>query len=254
MANKEIGENIATPPPVVQEEVEMPLQQQLVALKLGQLPPRSKVSNAVQMAVQANAAAFGWQALYYPRGRRLIFNIPNPDGTFDQHVCNTGQPELPWCRFVNMNGFCFGLFEDGLYFGAQGGIVYQADTGTLDGLGSVNGLGQQAWNTFNDPRRKQVTAARPLIEFVGSTGIDFVIGFDYGDLSTRTPIVVGSSGSPWDTSPWDTSPWSPESTVSDVWHLSAGSGTAISVGITIAANESVSWLRTDLKFKPGAAL
>ena len=29
MANKEIGENIATPPPVVQEEVEMPLQQQL---------------------------------------------------------------------------------------------------------------------------------------------------------------------------------------------------------------------------------
>src|SRR5262249_26444511 len=30
----------------------VPLQQQLVALKLGQLPPRSKVSNAVQAAVQ----------------------------------------------------------------------------------------------------------------------------------------------------------------------------------------------------------
>ena len=77
-----------------------------MALKLGQLPPRSKVSTAVQNAVRANLTAFGWQALYYPRGRRLIFNIPNPDGTFCQHVQNTALQSQPWCRFVNMNAYC----------------------------------------------------------------------------------------------------------------------------------------------------
>jgi hypothetical protein len=86
-----------------------PLQQQLVALKLGQLPPRSKASTAVQNAVRANLNAFGWQALYYPRGRRLIFNIPNPDGTFSQHVQNTALQSQPWCRFVNMNAYCWGF-------------------------------------------------------------------------------------------------------------------------------------------------
>lgn len=232
----------------------VPLQQQFVALKLGQLPPRSKVSSAVQEAVIANQAAFGWQALYYPRGRRLIFNIPNPDGTFDQHICNTGQPNQPWCRFTNMNGFCWGLFKDALYFGAAGGLVYMADTGTLDGLGAVNGQGQQAWNMFDDQRRKQVTVARPLMQIVGSTGIDFTIGYDYGDLSTSVPIFVGTSGSPWDTSPWDISPWSPESTVSLTWHVSGGSGTAIGIGLTIAANQPAAWLRTDIKFKPGSTL
>lgn len=232
----------------------VPLQQQLVALKLGQLPPRSKVSNAVQAAVTANSSAFGWQALYYPRGRRLIFNIPNPDGTFDQHVCNTGSNDQPWCRFTNMNGFCWGLFKDALYFGIAGGQVWKADTGNLDGLGPVNAAGQQSWNTFDDPRRKRLTAARPLIQAMGSTGLSFAIGFDYGDLSITNAVAIASIGSPWDTSPWDTSPWSAESTVTTDWRISGGSGVAIGVGLNVAANEPVTWLRTDLKFEPGAAL
>lgn len=232
----------------------VPLQQQLVALKLGQLPPRSKVSSAVQAAVAANMGAFGWQALYYPRGRRLIFNIPNPDGTFDQHVQNTGTSEQPWCRFTNMNAFCWGLFNDNLYFGIAGGQVWQADTGNLDGLGPVNAAAQQAWNDFNSPLRKRMSAARPLIQATGAAGITFGIGFDYGDINISSAVAIGSNGSPWDTSPWDTSPWSPESTVSIDWRISGGSGVAIGVGLNVAANEPVSWLRTDLKFEPGATL
>ena len=231
----------------------VPLQQQLVALKLGQLPPRSKVSSAVQAAVIANAAAFGWQALYYPRGRRLIFNIPNPDGTFDQHVCNTGNPNQPWCRFTNMNGFCWGLFKDVLYFGITG-AVWQADVGSLDGLGAVNAAGQQAWNTMDNPLRKQCTAARPLIQATGAAGISFGIGYDYGDVNVTNAIAIASSGSPWDTSPWDTSPWSPESVVAQDWHLSGGSGVAIGIALNVAANEPVTWLRTDLKFLQGMTL
>lgn len=72
----------------------IPLQQQLVALRLGQLPPRSKVSTAVQNAVRANLNGFGWQALYYPRGRRLIFNIPNPDGSFSCAEHRAAEPAV----------------------------------------------------------------------------------------------------------------------------------------------------------------
>lgn len=232
----------------------VPLQQQLVALKLGQLPPRSKVSSAVQAAVAANSGAFGWQALFYPRGRRLIFNVPNPDGTFNQHVCNTGVPDQPWCRFTNMNAFCWGLYKDSLYFGITGGQVWQADIGNLDGLGAVNASAQQAWNDFNSPLRKRMTAARPLIQATGAAGISFAVGFDYGDLNISSAVAIGSSGSPWDTSPWDTSPWSPEATVTTAWRISGGSGVAVGVGLNVAATEPVSWLRTDLKFEPGATL
>lgn len=233
----------------------IPLQQQLVALKLGQLPPRSKVSSAVQAAVAANSEAFGWQALYYPRGRRLIFNIPNPDGTFNQHVQNTGTPNQPWCRFTGMNAFCFGIFNDALYFGADGGLVFQADVGSLDGgVRAIEASGQQAWNDFDSPMRKRATAARPLISTTGAAGVSFSLGFDYGELNVTNAVAIGSAGSPWDTSPWDTSPWSPEQFVSTSWRISGGSGVAVGIGLNIAANEPVSWLRTDIKFEPGATL
>jgi hypothetical protein len=232
----------------------VPLQQQLVALKLGQLPPRSKVSTAVQAAVSANLAAFGWQALYYPRGRRLIFNIPNVDGTFSQHVCNTGINDQPWCRFQNMNAVCWGLFKDNLFFGAAGGKVFQADTGTMDGSGVVTGNGQQAWNTFGNASRKRVTASRPVVQATGAAGITFGLGFDYGAIVISTVVAVATIGSPWDVSPWDTSPWSQDSNVTIGWHAAAGSGVAVSVAFNVAASQSVTWLRSDLKGEQGASL
>lgn len=236
----------------------VPLQQQLVALKVGALPPRSKISSAVQAAVSANLNAFGWQALYYPRGRRLIFNIPNPDGTFDQHVCNTGFADNnglnPWCRFKNMNAFCFGLFKDNLYFGSAAGTVFQADLGSMDLLGGVTAVGQQAWNTFDDPQRKHMTAIRPLVQSVGNVAFNFAVGFDYGDINVGSVIAIPTSGSPWDTSPWDTSPWSAEQAISTAWRGSGGSGVAIGLALNIASTEPVKWLRSDLKYERGSAL
>ena len=184
----------------------MSLSKELVSLRDGRLPPRSKVSSAVQAAVLANPNGFGWQALYYPAGRRLIFNIPNSDGSFSQHIQNTeityvdgmtGQQASPWCRFQNMNAQCFGLFNNKLYFGAAGGMVYQADTGTLDVLGAVEANGQQSWNTFDDPQRKQITAARPVVQSVGAVSYSFGLGFDYGGIVINMSAATPGGGSPW---------------------------------------------------------
>jgi hypothetical protein len=232
----------------------IPLQQQLVALKLGQLPPRSKVSTAVQNAVSANLLGFGWQALYYPRGRRLIFNIPNPDGTFSQHVQNTALQSQPWCRFTNMNAYCWGLFKDALFFGADGGKIFQADVGNLDNLGAVAANAQQAWNTFGNPMRKRVTAVRPMVQALNAQNASFGLGFDYGDINIAVASTTVSTGSPWDTSPWDTSPWSPESIVDQRWRVGGGSGLAIGVRMVASANAPVVWLRTDYRFEQGVGL
>lgn len=230
------------------------LQQMFTALRLGEMPPRSKVSKAVQLAVQANKEAFGWQALYYPRGRSLIFNIPNPDGTFNQHICNTGLPTQPWTRYVGMNAYCFGLFNDLLYFGAANGAVYQADVGALDNLGPVVATSQQAWNRLNNAQRKRISAARPIVQSIGSISYTFNVGFDYNALNIPIPSVTPGVGSPWDVSPWDISPWSSETTVDPRWRVGGGSGTSIGFGISVAATQPVSWLRTDLRLEAGNAL
>lgn len=229
-------------------------QAMFAALRSGQMPPRSKVSRAVQLAVQANQSAFGWQALFYPRGRILIFNIPNTDGSFNQHVCNTGLQNQPWCRYVGWDASCFGLFNDRLYFGGAAGTVYLADTGTLDNGAPIQAVGQQAWSKFGSSNRKRLTTVRPILQSTSSIAYEFTVGFDYRDLNISIPPVTIGQGSPWNTSPWDTSPWSPEINIDSRWRIGGGSGTAVGWGVNIAATQSVSWLRTDLRFEGGNAL
>ncbi len=241
----------------------VPISAELNSLKEGRQPPRSKISPSVKAAVVSNGSAFGWQALYYPKGRRLIFNIPNANGTFDQHVQNTavsypdqtaGTMVSPWCRFVNMNAQCWGLFNDNLYFGGPNGTVYQADIGTLDILGAVSAVGQQAWNTFDSPQRKRGTDMRPIIQSFGNVSYTLSIGWDYGTLNIQDQISASAVGSPWDVSPWDTSPWSPDFAVSTAWRSSGGDGVAQGWAISLSATNSVTWLRTDFRGEVGTAL
>ena len=239
------------------------LSAEMEALKEGRQAPRSKISPSVQQAVASNPTGFGWQALYYTKGRRLIFNIPNTNGTFYQHVMNTavsyadplsGRIINPWCRFTNMNAYCWGLYQDNLFFGGAGGTVYQADTGTLDVLGAITGTAQQAWNTFETPNRKRGTDIRPIIQSYGNVDYTFATGWDYADLKILDQISASASGSPWDTSPWDTSPWSPDFTVSTLWQTCGGDGVAIGWGITLSATNTVVFLRTDVRAEMGSAL
>lgn len=230
------------------------LDETLAASKEGRLPERSKISSAVQAAVAANQAGFGWQALYYPRGRRLIFNIPNPDGSFYQHVQNTGTTRKPWCRFVNQNAFCWGLYNDRLYFGAQAGNVYLADNGTLDEGSPIAAFAQQAWNSFEAPVEKDVKAVRPVLTTSGPITYTFRLGFDFGSLDKSIIVTTSGSGSPWDTSPWDTSPWSAESIATTKWNAGGGSGMAVACSLAVTSAQSVTWLRTDYRGTLGTAL
>ena len=230
------------------------LQQMFTALRLGEMAPRSKVSKAVQLAIQANPNAFGWQALYYPRGRSLIFNIPNADGTFYQHVCNTGLPGQPWCRYTNWNASCFSLFKNRLYFGTSMGTVNLADQGNFDGTQPIISTAQQSWNRFGDAQRKRVSAARPVVQSTGAISYVFALGFDYSPLNITVDVTTPATGSAWDISKWDVSPWSGETTIDPRWRVGGGTGTAIGWGLAVTSTQSVTWFRTDLRLEGGNAL
>jgi len=227
----------------------------LIALKLGQSPPRSKISGAQTAAWLAASTFPGWQAVYYPTGRQLIFNIPLTTGGFDQHVYNTATQA--WCRFVGLNASCFGIFRNNLYFGGPGGTVYQANINNTDSGASIPIAGQQAWQNLGTSARKRVTAIKPLIQVIGNGNYTLGLSYDYavqpGDINIAVlgPEAVSS---PWDTSPWNTSPWSSEVTVDPSWLVAGGTGAAVSLTFEGQTREPVSWISADLLIEPGTAL
>lgn len=230
----------------------IPLQTELVALKNGVPTPRSKISGAVTDAMQANPTAFGWESIFYPKGRRLMVNVPNPDGTFDQHVFNTSQQA--WTRFRGMASLTWGLYQDNLYFGSSGGNVYQADIGNQDVAGAIAADGQQSWNRFKVANRKRVAAARPLLQTAGSVDYQFGVGFDFQDPAVLAAQANTPTSPIWNVALWDVSFWASETRVDSRWQAIGGTGTSVSMRLRVSARQAISWVRTDFLMERGNAL
>jgi len=221
------------------------LQEQLTALKVGQTPPRSKISGAVRDALVANPTGFGYQALYYGRGRRVEFNVPNVDGTYDQHIYNTSNQS--WQRFQGRNGISWCEYNANLMFGRADGSVWQADIGTTDNGASIACTAQQAWSALSIPTSKRLAGARPIVSVVQNQRYTFSVGYDY------KPVVVqisppGLTAYPlWDVTRWDTSLWTADQVPVDLAvHAAAGTGTVISFALSCSALTALTWMRTDL--------
>jgi hypothetical protein len=235
------------------------LQEQLTALKVGQTPPRSKITGAVRSVIAISQASptpgYGFQSMYYGKGRRVIFNVPstlispNPAvSLWDQHVYNTSNQS--WQRFQGMNALCWSEFNQNLYFGTQAGFVWQADIGSNDnGLPILCNV-QQAWNPYQLPANKRLAGLRPILIGVSAQGYKFYAGFDYKGLILQ---IVGSGGFGlplWDVTPWG-SPWATEGGAVDLGvHAAAGSGTSISFQLQASVLAPMIWMRTDLVLEP----
>lgn len=250
------------------------LSQLIIALKLGQMPPRSKVSQAVIDAVAAGRTLPGWQIIFWGYRRRLLFNIPNPDGSFDQHVYNPARDA--WARYRGVPAMCWAVWGDRLFFGTPQGMVVEHGVGSADEFywykvpwdttlwdtrrwsqrqeNPINATAQQAWNLFGTPLEKRVAAVRPVVQSIGAADFTFSLGFDYANPSVAIWVNQASLRSPWDTSPWDTSPWSDEASVDSQWHIGGGDGSAISLMVGAAGIQQLTWVRTDLRLEPGRAL
>lgn len=197
----------------------------------------NKISNLINTSAIAYSSNFGWELQLYPRGKWLLLNVPITAGSRqEQYVMNVNTGA--WCTFSGLNGNCWAVFNDEIYFGCNDGTVCKADTGQDDDGEDIVAEIKGAFQYFGTRgRQKQFTMIRAILL---STGIpSFLIGIDvdYGD---RQPTGVLSApvyaGSEWDVGVWDLATWSGASNIIKYWSTVTGLGMCAAPRLRITVN------------------
>ena len=164
----------------------------------------SKILNAFSVAAKAYGGNYGWQGLLYPGtspsndaeaagGSLAIFNVPITTlGSSMQFVQNvlTGA----WCRFLNLDAFCWELAGGCIYFGGANG-VYQWDAGSSDNGVAIVGDIKSAFTDFGDRgRQKRFTMIRPLLNTTPLVQPALEIDVDYQESEPTAVATVVEQG------------------------------------------------------------
>lgn len=208
-----------------------------------------KIGPEVVRVAQLYGANVGWEMVHYPRGQKLIVNVPVSDTEVYQHVMNTRT--RAWCRFVGITAKTWGVYADKLYFAGADSAIYEADTGGSDNGVTITAEAIPAWSYFGTRRRiKKFSAVQPFFKTnAGSISYGVVIRTDFNE--GNPPIVAGTSDvglSQWDTADWDTADWAGDGEIFKPMHSASGAGytgTARLKAQTITGQE-LSWLSTNI--------
>jgi hypothetical protein len=226
-------------------------------LAFGRTQPSSldlsdKISLAVSEAMRLYRDNAGWQVIFYPRGRMLIFNVPRSTAQFDQHVMNTDTQS--WCKFTGWNFPVFALFGNDLFAGGTDGRVYKCNDGFSDNGTAIVADAQTAWNYFgSSDRLKNFTMARIIFGAVSDPGALVSIGTDF-DISVPTSTVSTSAvttGGVWDVAIWDLDTWGGATQAIRGWQGVNGLGYSASMRLRVSlTSQGVSWRSSAMVMKP----
>lgn len=209
-----------------------------------------KISKAVRTAVSNYKSNYGWQAIYYPNGHWLVFNIPvTTNITYHQHVMNTITGA--WCRFTGMNARCWGMYNGDLYFGGNGS-VYQANSGASDNSSDIEAIGQPAYTYLgNRAKRKVMSALQPVFSTDGNLNFSLSLGTDFSTPSTLSPQrSAEAAGATWGTAVWNTAEWAGGLSIINDWRITPGIGYNVSPRLAITVNGlDVRWYSTQYMYK-----
>lgn len=215
-----------------------------------------KISDAARYATQSYEGQAGWQTILYPREDLLIFNVPRTPTSFHQYVMNTATGG--WCRFRNMNGRCWSLLNDALYFGGTDGIVYKALSGNTDNGSAIPCDVQTAWTYLGSAgTKKRFTMARPIFRSTVSPAVQLNLGFDF-QASINTGLLLVTPAEPsavWDDAVWDQATWGGGYEAYNNWQLTTGWGDAVSMRLRFSnSTDPVEWLSTTYALMQGGLL
>lgn len=176
-----------------------------------------KINNELIRIAPLYASNFGWQTIFYPLGKYMLFNIPTSSTTFEQHIVNT--ETRVWCKFSGMNAPCWSLYNDNLYFGGIDGKIYKADDGFSDNGNAITWQADCAWNYIGTRQNsKKMTAFRPFMNSTAEFNFTIGIGTDFNSPSNfSTYNSGGTAGAAWDEEFWDDPFWADESTIVNPW-------------------------------------
>lgn len=175
----------------------------------------------------------GWEMCVYPRGTRLVINVPTVEGqSAKQFVMNTISGA--WCEFSNHHATCWAAYGNDIYFGADGGAIYQADVGSADLDTPITAVGQAAYTVLSGPNIKRFSMIRPLCTVSGTNRPSVGISTDFVETSAMSTLPSSGAGSmsTWDSSQWDSALWSTVGREVNDWANATAIGTFASVRFT----------------------
>lgn len=176
------------------------------------------------------SSLFGWQVISYPAAHMAIVNVPTSSTTFKQYAMNTVTGA--WCRFTGINSYCWAIYNDRIYFGAED-TLYRFDDGNADDGAAIQGVIRPAFNGCGRPNlKKRFTMAKPLFQSSVDPQATLQVDVDYEQNSVSANYTVSVTDSAWDVALWDVDVWGGNSLIIDDWAaVSARVGNMVSVGI-----------------------
>lgn len=220
-----------------------------------------KISDTVKTVTKDYRDNFGWQVVLYPREQFLLFNVPVSSTQWDQHVYNF--ITNAWCKFEGMNGSCWAIYDNDLYFGDTSGNVQLAYQALNDGGSEISAIAQQAWTYLGDrANNKRITSVRPFMSVNTSFDFSVGVGVDFKDatVTTRESNVaddtrVTSGGDTRVTSDGDTRVTisNDPNTFLDARYGVLKEGRSVSLKVTAGGeNRLLEWFSTNITYEQGS--
>lgn len=212
----------------------------------------SQINKAVNDAVRTSGSLFGWQPILYPRGKMMLFNIPQTSTTAHQYVFNTitGAPT----RFTGVNALCWNLRGSDIFFGGPDGTVYQFDVGANDNGSDIEVDGLQSFSYFGSKGRdKSFKRVEPLFQSSSSPAAALDLNTDFQiKAPTGVPAVSVTGAAKWGVSKWGIGTWGSVSQIFRGWRSIRGYGRSASLRVRLSTSDAqVSWLSTNFLYVRG---
>ncbi len=231
------------------------------SLQSSRLDPRVALSDKIQGAIAAattayggNHAAVGWQIVYTAKNNAVWINVPVADGQQEQYVMNTITKS--WAQFTGWPAFCWEIYEDNPYFGADGYVAKAWDTTYADDTANITTTTLQAFNYMGARGvKKYFTRARPTLFSNGNPtiGVGMNIDFDTSDTTASVTFASTSYGV-WDTGLWDSALWGADLSVQNLWLGITGIGYCGGLQMKTASKGiQIQWTSTDVVYQTGWA-
>lgn len=209
---------------------------------------------AISTATSTYGSNTGWQAIPYPKENALLLNVPSGTDIQEQYVMNS--VTQAWCRFTGWGANTWEMYQDNIYFGANG-YVGQAWYGNDDNGNQINGTALQAFNYFGIPGAlKRWTMIRPVLSSNAQPATYANVNVDFDTSIPTTPLTYSTpAGGVWGTSTWGTGTWgggTPQ--IYQTWNGANGVGYCAAPSIQVASKSVISWVSTTLVMEKGATL
>lgn len=196
-----------------------------------------RIIPAMSEAARSYADLWGWEMCVYPKGTRLILNIPTSENAAaKQYVMNTVTGA--WCEFDGHPANCWLVFNGDLYFGDNSGRVCKADQTWGDGANPIVAIGQTAYDAGGAPGHlKRYTMVQPLILTEGTTRVSVGVSTDFAETTAlSSPSVATSTSAVWDTARWDNASWGGDETFISDWTSTPALGRFASIKFQISSD------------------